>query len=219
MMITLSFPRQYMIDRRTRIPQFIRAGLVLLVGVGIFIGLSRASLDANLLTILRWIAGGIVFSGLLAILLLTIAATREKGQVITVDETGLTVERPGKNKQSLKWADVTHYEVEDAGSFTGFLDWTNSSSNTSTTSGQGADDLIFGCLIGIILNVYLLVLEFFVRGAAWKVKFKLKTKRSMNVFGYGAGMDELVEKVLPHFLPDKRKLPGKPEKAADAPQN
>ncbi|MBZ0282654.1 MAG: hypothetical protein K8L97_18075 [Anaerolineae bacterium] len=212
-----TFPRHYTIDRRTRIPQFIRAGLVLLVGVGIFIGLSRTSLDANLLTILRWIAGGIAFSGLLAILLLTIAAMREKGQVITVDETGLTVERPGKNKQSLKWADVTHYEVEDAGSLTGI--WDSGYGSSSSTAGQGADDLIFGCLIGIILNVYLLVLEFFVRGAAWKVKFKLKTKRSLNVSGYGAGIDELVEKVLPHFLPDKRKLPGKPEKADDAPQN
>lgn len=212
-----SFPRQYTIDRRTRIPQFIRAGLVVVVGVGIFIGLSRTSLEGNLLIILRWIAGGIAFSGLLAIVLLTIAATREKGQVITVDETGLMVERPGKNKQSLKWADVTHYEVEDAGSLTGI--WDSGYGSSSSTTGQGADDLIFGCLIGIILNVYLLLLEFFVRGAAWKVKFKLKTRRTMNVTGYGAGMDELVEKVLPHFLPDKRKLPGKTEKTADAPQD
>ncbi len=189
----------------------------MVVGVGIFIGLSRTSLDANLLSILRWIGGGIAFSGLLAILLLTIAAMREKGQVITVDETGLTVERPGKNKQSLKWADVTHYEVEDAGSFTGI--WDGGYGSSSSTTGQGADDLIFGCLIGIILNAYLLLLEFFVRGAAWKVKFKLKTRRTMNVTGYGAGMDELVEKVLPHFLPDKRKLPGKTEKTADAPQD
>lgn len=216
-MDTLSFPRQYAIDRRTRIPQFIRAGLVVVVGVGIFIGLSRTSLEGNLLIILRWIAGGIAFSGLLAIVLLTIAAMREKGQVITVDETGLMVERPGKNKQSLKWADVTHYEVEDAGSLTGI--WDSGYGSSSSTTGQGADDLIFGCLIGIILNLYLLLLEFFVRGAAWKVKFKLKTRRTMNVTGYGAGMDELVEKVLPHFLPDKRKLPGKTEKTADAPQD
>jgi len=216
-MDTLSFPRQYTIDRRTRIPQFIRAGLVVVVGVGIFIGLSRTSLEGNLLIILRWIAGGIAFSGLMAIVLLTIAVMREKGQAITVDETGLTVERPGKNKQSLKWADVTHYEVEDAGSLTGI--WDSGYGSSSSTTGQGADDLIFGCLIGIILNVYLLVLEFFVRGAAWKVKFKLKTRRTMNVTGYGAGMDELVEKVLPHFLPDKRKLPGKTEKTADAPQD
>ncbi len=81
---------------------------------------------------------------------------------------------------------------------------------TSTThsSSSSAGDEAFGCIFGLVFGLYFILLEYFIGGSAQTVKFKLKAKRGLSVRGSGYEMDELIEKILPHFLPEKRVQPG-----------
>lgn len=205
-------PYRVILQRSARIPQLIRAAVVVLLGIAVFAAAFTVKTETPAVpNLLRVLGGFVALSGAIALLLLFIATLREQKRVILADENGLTVEQAGKNKQSLQWAEVGSYEIEYGGGLTG-IDTFLTSPSTGRTDG---DDLL-GCFFGILLALYFGLLEFFVRGASWKVKFKLKSRRSLNISGYGASMDVLVEKILPQVLPNKRKLPDEKKKTAPA---
>jgi hypothetical protein len=207
-MASQDLPQRFEFSRSTRVSQFVRAALVIVVGAAVFFAATNLDRFINLpenspiVNIVRCMGGFVAVSGLIAIVILLVMLRSDTGQVIEVDDVGLTVNREGKklSSRSLKWADVTAYEVIDN---TSFLDLTSS---TPYTSSQDTD--LTGCLIGFVLELYVGLLQLFIGGSSTTIRFKLKSKRNMKVSGYGAPMDALIEKALPHYLPDKREQPG-----------
>lgn len=201
----MTFPHQYQFKRSTRIMQFVRAFIVIAVGVGLVAARGYFNLSDNALPerILLYLGIFVAASGVIAVIILIFKLIFYKPQSATADENGLVYERQGANKQTLQWADVSWYEVDYGGE--GGFDWLMTSSSSS--SNQSGDAEILGCFLGIVLSLYSMLLQAFIGGTTSKVKFKLKTRRTMSVSGTGSEMDELIE-LLPRFLPDKRKQPG-----------
>jgi hypothetical protein len=207
--MSASFSRRFEFKRASRLPQIIRAFIIIVVGAAVFVILPRLSLQLSdgLQNVILALGGCVVVSGIIAIALLLFATFRSAGHAIEVDENGLMVYREGKDNQSLKWADVTFYEAQESESFFDPASLTNTDSMPASSS----SDPLSGCIVGLVLGLYLIVLDWFIRGSVWHVKFKLKSRRVVNISGYGAQMDELVEQILPRFLPDKRKMPKQAE--------
>jgi hypothetical protein len=203
-----SLPQRFEFNRSTRVSQFIRAILVIVIGAAFFLAafnLDRfISLPQNspVGTVLKCIGGFVAVSGLVAFVILIVMLRSDTGQVIEVDDVSLTVHREGNkpSSRSLKWADVIAYEVIDN---TTFLDLT---SQTPYTTSQDTD--LTGCLMGFILQFYVGLLQLFIGGSSTTIRFKLKAKRNMKVSGYGAPMDDLIDKTLSQYLPNKREHPG-----------
>lgn len=205
--MNLTFPQNYEFNRPAGPAQFVRA--LLLVGVGVvalsnnlgrFVSLPEGSIVPR---IVFFIGVFIVGSGVLAVLLLLLAMRVYKSITIEVDETGLTYIRPNKPKQNVKWAEVEFYETDAGGLINLKVLMTSNTTGVGSYSDSSSD--LFGCLFGLVFGLYFLVLESLVGTSSWTVTFKMKSKRRVKVFGYGFQMDELVEKVIPHFLPDKKK--------------
>ncbi len=211
--MSIPFSRRFEFKRISRLPQIIRAFIIVLVGAAVIIAVPRVlvSLNSGLQNIALALGGCVAVSGIIAVALLLFATIRSAGHIIEVDETGLNVQREGKDTQSLKWADVSFYEAQESDSFFDIESFTN----TDSTPSSCTSDPLGGCIFGLILGLYLIVLDWFIRGSIWRVKFKLKSRRVLNINGYGAQMDELVEQILPRFLPDKRKLPKPVENKAE----
>ncbi len=207
----LSFPHQYEFGRPAGPAQFLRALLIIALGAGMiwlsqnlsrFISLPESSAVPR---IVLYVGIFIAVSGGLAVLLLLLAlAVYRNPSVIEVDETGLTYQRSGKPKQSVKWADVESYDPEVGGLINLSLLMTPSNTGLSHSGSDASNDL-FGCVFGLVFGLYLLILESLIGTGSWTVRFKMKSRRGMTIFGYGPQMDEIVQKVIPHFLPDKRK--------------
>jgi hypothetical protein len=208
--------RRFEFKRASRLPQILRAFIIVLVGAAVIIGLPRLSLQLNsgLQNIIVALGGCVAVSGIIAVLLLLFVTIRNAGHAIEVDENGLTLYREGKDNQSLKWADVSFYEAQESESFFDIESFTNTDSMPSSST----SDPLGGCIFGLILGLYLIVLDWFIQGSSWRVKFKLKSRRVMSITGYGTQMDELVEQILPRFLPDKRKLPKQAEQKEENPE-
>jgi hypothetical protein len=208
--MNLTFPHQYDFNRPAGPAQFLRALLILLVGVGVvvlsnnlsrFISLPEGSIVPR---IVLYVGVFIVVSGVLAILLLLLAMRAYKTITIEVNETGLTYIRPNKPKQNVKWAEVETYETDVGGLINLSVLMTANTTSIGSTSYDAGNEF-FGCLFGLVFGLYFLILESLVGTSSWTVMFKMKSKRRVKVFGYGFQMDEIVEKTLPHFLPDKKK--------------
>ena len=202
--MTTTFSRRFEFTRASRLPQIIRAFIIVFVGAAIMIALPRLSLQLSdgLQNIILALGSCVAVSGVIAVVLLLFMTIRNAGHVIEVHENGLTVYREGKDNQSLKWADVSFYEAQESESFFDPASLTN----TDSMPASSTSDPLGGCIFGLILGLYMIVLDWFIRGSVWRVKFKLKSRRVVNITGYGAQMDELVEQILPRFLPDKRKM-------------
>jgi hypothetical protein len=214
--MSISFSRRFEFKRASRLPQIIRAFIIVLLGAAVIIAVPRvlASLNSGLQNIVLALGGCVAMSGIIAVALLVFAIIRSPGHVIEVDETGLNVQREGKDTQSLKWADVSFYEAQESDSFFDIESFTS----TDSTPSSSTSDPLGGCIFGLILGLYLIVLDWFIRGSIWRVKFKLKSRRVLNITGYGAQMDELVEQILPRYLPDKRKIPKPAEQKEENPE-
>ena len=205
-----NFPRRFEFTRGSRIWQFIRAIIVVLVGVALIY--FRTSLaNPTIQTILLYLGGFIAVSGGIALLLLLFITLTDKKQTVEVDDTGLTYTREGRvpYTRTFKWADVSSYELDTEAPLIdlGALD--------SPTSARGDSDL-FGCFFSLTIGLYVLLLQAFIGGISWKVKFRLKGKKSLAFSAPGGQMNVLVDHVLPHYLPGKRKEP-KDQTAADTP--
>jgi len=203
--MSISFSRRFEFTRASRLPQMIRAFIIVLVGAAVMIALPRLPLQLSdgLQNIILALGGCVAVSGIIAVGFLLFATIRNAGHAIEVDDSGLTLYREGKDNQSLKWADVNFYEAQESESFFDPASLTN----TDATPSSSTSDPLSGCIVGLVLGLYLIVLDWFIRGSVWHIKFKLKSRRVVNISGYGAQMDELVEQILPRFLPDKRKTP------------
>lgn len=205
---------RFVFNRFNRIPQFIRAILIVAAGIAVFVTATR--LSDNLTPALRCIGGGLAVSGVIAVLTLMVLTRRDVTQVVEVDAEGLTLRREGAKPltRTVKWAEVASYEVEEGRSPILGVDEATAPTNTASM-GSGDNDL-FGCLFGIALAIYLSLLQWFIGGGAWTVRFRLAGKRNRVSFsGYGGSMHELVTRVLPQHLPDKLVKP----KAAETPQS
>lgn len=211
--MSVSFSRRFEFTRASRLPQIIRAFIIVVVGAAVIIALPHIPLQLSdgLQNIILALGGCVAVSGLIAVVLLLFVTIRQAGHAIEIDENGLTVYREGKDNQSLKWADVSFYEAQESESFFDFDSFTDTSTGTSHPN----SDPLGGCIFGLVLGLYLIVLDWFIRGSVWRVKFKLKSRRVVNITGYGAQMDELIEQILPRFLPDKRKMPKQTENKAE----
>ena len=207
--MNLTFPRQYEFNRPAGPAQFVRTMIMILVGIGVvvlsnnlgrFVSLPEVTVMPR---IAFFIGVFIVVSGVLALLLLLLAMRAYKSITIDVNETGLTYSRPEKPRQNIKWVEVESYETDVGGLIN--LDVLMSMSSTGTGSNYDASTDLFGCLFGLVGGLYFLLLESLIGTSSWTVTFKMKSKRRVKVFAYGFQMDEIVEKVLPHFLPDKKK--------------
>lgn len=210
--MSVQLPKQYRFERAAGVSQFVRAGILVAVGLAViwlssnlwrWVSLPEVSVVPR---IVFFVGVFIAVSGVICIPLLLIALRVYKPMVIEVDEMGLRCTREGKAAQNVKWADVVWYEPDVGGliSFEAlYANWGNSSMSSHSNYDAGSE--LFGCLIGIVLGLYFLVLETFIGTGSWRVQFKMKSKRSVNVFGYGYAMDELVQQVLPQVLPNKRK--------------
>lgn len=214
--MSVSFSRRFEFTRASRLPQIIRAFIIVLVGAAVMIALPRLPLQLSdgLQNIILALGGCVAVSGVIAVFLLLFMTIRNAGHVIEVDDSGLTIYREGKDHQSLKWADVNFYEAQESESFFDPASLTN----TDSTPSSSTSDPLSGCIVGLILGLYLIVLDWFIQGSSWRVKFKLKSRRVVNVTGYGAQMDELIEQLLPRFLPDKRKMPKQAENKVENPE-
>ena len=208
--MNLTFPHRYEFSRPAGPAQFVRALLILLAGVGVvvlsnnlsrFVSLPEGSIVPR---IVFFVGVFIAVSGVLAVLLLLVATRVYKTIIIEVNETGLTYIRPNKPKQNVKWADVEFYETDVGGLINLSVLMTANTTGISSTSYDAGNEF-FGCLFGLVFGLYFLILESLVGTSSWTVIFKMKSKRRVKVFGYGFQMDDIVEKVLPHFLPDKKK--------------
>jgi hypothetical protein len=63
---------------------------------------------------------------------------------------------------------------------------------------------VIGCLLGLSINAYFVALGQLIAGQMYDVRFNLAEKQFLSVKGFGQPMDELIQKVLPQFLPDKK---------------
>ena len=208
--MNLTLPHRYEFTRPAGPAQFVRALLMVLTGVAViflsfnldrFLNLPAAS---PIPRIVFFIGVFIAVSGVLAVLLLLLALRVYKSIAIDITEVGLTYIRPEKPKQNVKWAEVESYETDVGGLIKlSILMTANTTGLGSTNYDPGSE--LFGCLFGMVFGLYFLVLESLIGTSSWTVTFKMKSKRRVRVFGYGFQMDELVEKVIPHFLPDKKK--------------
>lgn len=209
--MSLSFPQRYEFARPAGPSQFLRALLMIAAGAGViwlsqnlsrFISLAESSIVPR---IVFWVGIFIAVSGIFAFLILLLALVAYRNpSTIEVKETGLTYERPGRPKQAVKWADVEFYDPEVGGLINLDLLMTPSNSGLSYSGSDSSSDL-FGCVFGLVFGLYFLILESLIGTGSWTVRFKLKSRRGVKIFGYGPQMDEIVQKVIPHFLPDKRK--------------
>lgn len=199
-------PSQYIFSRRLRIPQFIRALLV--IGVGALLLVFSANLQSMVdnpwKRIALFMSAFILISGILGLLFVSVATFFHKQQIIEVTQDGLKVSRPDKNgkpySQSLRWDNVTSYSKE-AGGISGLWNW------TPTPHSRVDGDDLFGCFVGIVVNFYIILLEFFITGFSWRVTFKQSGRRVMSISGFGKPMDDLVDHVLPYFLANKEARP------------
>jgi hypothetical protein len=148
----------------------------------------------------------IAVSGVLAVLLLVLAtAIYRNPSIIEVDATSLTYQRAGKPKQSVKWADVEWYDPDVGGLINLSLLMAPSNNSSMSHSNYDASSDMLGCVFGLVFGLYFLILESLIGTGSWTVRFKLKSRRGVTIFGYGPQMDEIVQKIIPHFLPHKRK--------------
>lgn len=218
--MSLSFPQRYEFARPAGPPQFLRALLMIAAGAGViwlsqnlsrFISLSESSIVPR---IIFWVGIFIAVSGVLAVLLLLLALVAYRNpSTIEVNETGLTYERPGRPKQSVKWVDVEWYDPEVGGLINLDLLMTPSNTGLSHSNYDAGSDL-FGCVFGLVFGLYFLILESLIGTGSWTVRFKMKSRRGAKIFGYGPQMDDVVQRVIPHFLLGKRKAEvAQPEQA------
>lgn len=200
--------RRFEFTRGARIWQFIRA--LLLTGAGAALVAFRASLTSNAAfqTILLYLGGFLAVTGIIALLVLMVLARNDKKQVVEVSDTGFTYTR-GENAsrtRTVKWSDVMTYELDTEAPIIDFSSWMD-----STGSARGTDDFL-GCLFTFGLGLYILMMQMFIGGLAWKVTFRLKGKKSLSFTAPGGQMNTLAEQVLPHYLPGKRKEPNSENK-------
>ncbi|MEZ4670378.1 MAG: hypothetical protein R3E39_20925 [Anaerolineae bacterium] len=208
--MSLSLPQRYEFSRPAGPAQFVRALLMIVIGAGVvilsfnldrFVTLPSSSPVPRIVLIIGLF---IAISGVLAILLLLLALAVYKSITIEVTETGLTYIRPNKPKQNVKWSEVEFYETDVGGLINLSILMTANNTGIGHSNYDAGSDM-FGCLFGLVFGLYFLILESLIGTSSWTVTFKMKSKRRVRVFGYGFQMDELVQKVIPHFLPDKKK--------------
>jgi hypothetical protein len=196
----LDFPRRFEFTHTSRIGQFIRAMLVTLVGAALIYFRSSLS-NSTIQTILLYLGGFIAVSGLIALLILVVLALTDKKQTVEVDDTSLTYTKIGRvpYTRTFKWSDVSNYELDTEAPIIDLGSWMDS------PTGSQSDSSISGCLFSLTLGLYILLLQILIGGVSWKVKFRLKGKKSLSFSAPGGQMNVLVDQVLPHYLPGKRK--------------
>ncbi len=206
------YPIEYHFGRRLRVPQALRAALVVVVGgvslffsahIDLYVDFAKAGPWRN---IAIFISGFILFSGMVGLCFVLFATVFHKPQTIEVTQEGLKVTRLDKNgkpySRSLRWDTVTSYS-KDAGGFIELWDFTPSTYRRTNS----VDDL-WGCAFGVVVNLYLVLLEFFITGFSWQLTFHQEGKRAFTISGFGKPMNELVFDVLPRFLAGKEIIPG-----------
>ena len=196
------FPRHFEFTRASRIGQFIRAIIITLVGVALIYFRSSLS-NSTIQTILLSLGGFIAVSGVIALLILVVITLTDKKQTVEVDDTGLTYTKIGRvpYTRTFKWSDVSAYELDTEAPAI------NLGSLMDSPTGSHSDSSISGCLFSLTLGLYVLLLQILIGGISWKVKFRLKGKKSLSFRAPGGQMNVLVDQVLPHYLPGKRKDP------------
>lgn len=189
--------------------QIVRAFIILLAGAGIItlsLNLDRFAPSLATGTVERIMFGLGVFigvSGVVGLLLLLLARwAYRKGQTIEVDDTGLVYLRVGQDKRTVQWEKVQSYKAEVGGLVN--LDVLMSGNSANLGSRYDGEAELFGCLFGLVFGLYFLLLESLIGTSSWTVRFKMTNRRSVTIFGYGSPMDELVQTVLPRYLPGKQ---------------
>jgi hypothetical protein len=207
-MHTSGLQRRFEFTRGARLWQFLRALALTLAGIALVY--FRFSLTSNdtLHTILLYLGGFLAVSGGIALLVLVVLALTDKKQVVEVDDSGFTYVKGGKTRQTrtVKWSEVTAYELDTDAPILDLGSWMDA------PPGSRSSDDLFGCLVTLVLGLYILVLQVFIGGLAWKVTFRLKSKRSLSFSAPGGQMSKLVDQVLPYYLPGKRKDPNSDKK-------
>jgi hypothetical protein len=191
------FPARYVISRSLRIPHFVRA--LLMTGAGALLLLIAEVPQLESWKTLIWVIGIVAaFSGGCALIGVVFALLFHKEQVIEVDRQGLEVSYADGKRQMLFWDDVVSYEVRSKGAV-GMGDMA-----TTAEGDGGIVGMLFGCLIALLINLYMVGLGRIVAGQKYDVRFNLSEKRILSISGFGQPMDELIQKVLPQFLADKK---------------
>jgi hypothetical protein len=212
-MATPGLQRRFDFTRGARLWQFVRALVLTLAGIALVY--FRFSLTSNdtIRAILLFLGGFVAVTGVIAPLVLVVLALNDKNQIVEVDETGFTYRKGEKTTQvrTVKWSDVTAYELDTDAPIIDLGSWMDS------PSGSRGDTDLFGCLFMFLLGLYILVLQVFIGGLAWKVTFRLKGRKSLSFSAPGKQMNALVEQVLPHYLPGKRKDSGSGEQQEKQP--
>lgn len=190
------FPIRYVFSRSLHIPHFIRAlgmtafGLLLLL-------VAQIPQVGDCMSVFGLIGIVVAFSGGCALIGVCFVVLFHKEQVIEVDTQGLEVTRADGTRQMLFWDDVVSYEVRSKGAV-GMGDMSDTGDSSSIIG------TLIGCLLALLINFYVVVLARIVAGQTHEVRFNLREKRILSVSGFGQPMNELLESVLPQFLPDKK---------------
>lgn len=207
----VQLPKRFEFNRPAGAAQFLRALLLIVIGGALaaaalnldrFVSLPPGSALPRIILIIALV---VALSGLIALPLLLAAQRVYKPMVIEVDAKGLRYLREGRAAQNVRWDEVAAYEQEVGGLINLNDLFTMNSSSIGSHSNYDAGGEAFGCLFGLVFGLYFLVLESIIGTGSWKVKFRMESKRAVHIFGYGAQMDELVQKILPQALPGKLK--------------
>ncbi len=195
--------------------QVARAFVILLAGAGIIVlslNLDRLAPPLATNTVERIVFALGIFigvSGIAGLLLLLLARwVYRKGQAIEVDDTGLVYVREGQDKRTVQWEKVESYKAEVGGLVN--LDILMSGNTTGIGSHRDGGSELFGCVFGLVFGLYFLLLESLIGTSSCTVRFKMTSRRTVTIFGYGSPMDELVQTVLPRYLPGKLGAETKP---------
>ncbi|GAB1421690.1 hypothetical protein MASR2M15_18720 [Anaerolineales bacterium] len=207
----LTSPTVLIFNSKSRLPQFLRALVVVAVGGILMLVISRLDLQPAPGALLGMIAGFIALSGLLAGILLLLAMRHDQALTIEVDEAGFMIKRPDKKDQRVLWEDVQFYTIEHSADI-----FNIDSFFGGARPSQSIDEGIFGCLFGLSLGLYLLLLEAFIGGATREVHLKAKTRAYVKVKGSGDAMNTFIDTVLPTYLPDKKQADKKAKAAGTA---